>query len=745
VIGKLVFSMMLGVCMFQPILLGQATVDFGRDVQPLFQTYCVSCHGPNQQMNGFRLDRRGDAMRGGTIAVIAPGNSAGSRMYQMLVGNQFGARMPLTGPLKTEQIETVRKWIDEGAVWPDALSGETPPPAPDPKADQLMAALRSGETSAFRKLLNADAKAARLKGFGGSTPLMYAVLYSDAANVRLLLDQGADPNVRNNAGATALMWVGSDVEKARLLIDRGADVNARSDDGRTPLLIATTLPESTPLVKLLLEHKANPAVVASSLFGPLTPISAAALTANEGTLRLLLDAGADLKASGFLPQFATMLGPCGKCAELVKAPLDSQALSIMTSLLGPPANDASRLTAYLDRGVDINMKDAEGRTLLMLAASSDAIPVDIVRTLLDRGAKKDEKAVNGYTALDFASLRGQTAVTDLLIKAGAPRNVSFEIKATPKPAASVRAAVERSLPLLQRTDNVFIKKSGCVSCHNNTLAAVTVAAARRNGLTVNEQMAAEQRSMIAMYIENWRERLLQNMGIPGDSDTVSYMLLGMAAENFPANAATDAMARFVKNQQLPNGQWMILAHRPPIESNNIQVTAASMRSLQLYAPKATRAEYDKAIVRAANWLKQAKASSNEERAFQILGLRWAGVAANNELLRKAVREVMAQQKPDGGWAQLPTLGSDAYATGQTLVALREAGVPSSDPAYQKGIQFLLTTQLEDGSWFVKTRAIPLQPYFEAGFPHGTDQWISAAASNWAATALAQSLGNNGRF
>jgi hypothetical protein len=71
------------------------------------------------------------------------------------------------------------------------------------------------------------------------------------------------------------------------------------------------------------------------------------------------------------------------------------------------------------------------------------------------------------------------------------------------------------------------------------------------------------------------------------------------------------------------------------------------------------------------------------------------------------------------------------------VALREAGgVPATDTAYKRGVEFLLKTQFEDGSWYVKSRAIPIQPFFEAGFPYGHDQWISAAATNWAATALA---------
>ena len=47
----------------------------------------------------------------------------------------------------------------------------------------------------------------------------------------------------------------------------------------------------------------------------------------------------------------------------------------------------------------------------------------------------------------------------------------------------------------------------------------------------------------------------------------------------------------------------------------------------------------------------------------------------------------------------------------------------------------MKTQFADGSWYVRTRAIPIQPHFEAGFPYGRDQFISAAATNWATMAL----------
>jgi squalene cyclase len=193
----------------------------------------------------------------------------------------------------------------------------------------------------------------------------------------------------------------------------------------------------------------------------------------------------------------------------------------------------------------------------------------------------------------------------------------------------------------------------------------------------------------------------------------------------------------LKNRQLADGHWWVLAHRPPMESNDIEVTAASLRALQLYAPAAQRPEYDAAIRRAAVWLRAAEAKTTEERAFKVLGLAW-GKADGGEI-QAAAKGLLAQQRADGGWSQLPTLTSDAYATGEALVALRVSGTASAtDPSVTRGIRFLMRTQLEDGSWLVRSRSVPLQPYFESGFPHGRDQWISAAATNWAATALALS-------
>jgi len=194
---------------------------------------------------------------------------------------------------------------------------------------------------------------------------------------------------------------------------------------------------------------------------------------------------------------------------------------------------------------------------------------------------------------------------------------------------------------------------------------------------------------------------------------------------------------YLKSHQSPDGQWAfgVADTRPPLCSDYIGQTALSMRALQLYAPKADKAAYDQAIQLASAWMAKAQATNNDDRAHRLLGLAWAG--KDKDATQKAVRELLATERPDGGWSDLESMESSAYATGKSLFALQTAGLPASDAAYRRAVQFLLNTQQEDGSWYVRTRAMGFQPYFDAGFPHAFDQWISAAGTNWATLALSQ--------
>ncbi len=106
------------------IVAGRASdsaVDFAREIQPIFQEHCLACHGSQAQMHGFRLDRRSDAFRGGDSGVpaIVPGNSSDSLLLRYVSGRDPEVVMPPEGPpLTGEQVELLRHWIDQGAVWP---------------------------------------------------------------------------------------------------------------------------------------------------------------------------------------------------------------------------------------------------------------------------------------------------------------------------------------------------------------------------------------------------------------------------------------------------------------------------------------------------------------------------------------------------------------------------------------------------------------------------------------------------
>jgi len=286
--------------------------------------------------------------------------------------------------------------------------------------------------------------------------------------------------------------------------------------------------------------------------------------------------------------------------------------------------------------------------------------------------------------------------------------------------------------LLQRADANFVPKAACVSCHNNSFAAMAVGLARKKGFAVDENIARQDVSTVVKDIEDTRDQALQGIVTPGGFvTTTGYILMGLSAERHQSDAATDAMVRLLKVTQRPDGHWTS-TYRPPLESSEFTATAVSLRGMQLYA-RNQRQSTDNAVRAAASWLANAHPQTTEDRVFRLFGLTWA--AGSAAIRQTAIRDLVATQRSDGGWAQLPSMQSDAYATGEALVALGEAGVRPDDAVYRRGVKFLLTTQLADGSWFVATRAHPTQIYFDSGFPHGVNQYISAAATNWATLAL----------
>ena len=96
-------------------------INFTRDIKPILEENCLRCHGPEKPRNGFRLDNRNAALKGGENGVdILPGNSAKSPLIHNVAYLVEDSEMPPIGKgkrLTSNQISLLRAWIDQGTVW----------------------------------------------------------------------------------------------------------------------------------------------------------------------------------------------------------------------------------------------------------------------------------------------------------------------------------------------------------------------------------------------------------------------------------------------------------------------------------------------------------------------------------------------------------------------------------------------------------------------------------------------------
>jgi hypothetical protein len=214
----------------------------------------------------------------------------------------------------------------------------------------------------------------------------------------------------------------------------------------------------------------------------------------------------------------------------------------------------------------------------------------------------------------------------------------------------------------------------------------------------------------------------------------------LAAGDWRPDETTAAVAEYLLLRNKDLDYWSNVSTRPPSEASVFTTSFVAFRGLEAFgtSQQADRIRARREQFRA--WLLQSEAKDNEDRVFRLFSLQAA--AADEQTIEAAVKALTDNQRADGGWAQLDAgepgsaTASDAYATGSALVALQQAGgLCTDDPAFQRGLRFLLKAQKEDGSWHVPSRSKPFQAYFESGFPHGKDQFISCAASGWATWAL----------
>ncbi len=96
-------------------------IDFEKNVRPLLRERCVTCHGPERQSGGLRLDARHFAFQGGDGGqVLVAGASSDSELVRRITSDDDAERMPPEGePLDADQVAAIARWIDQGAEWPE--------------------------------------------------------------------------------------------------------------------------------------------------------------------------------------------------------------------------------------------------------------------------------------------------------------------------------------------------------------------------------------------------------------------------------------------------------------------------------------------------------------------------------------------------------------------------------------------------------------------------------------------------
>jgi len=305
---------------------------------------------------------------------------------------------------------------------------------------------------------------------------------------------------------------------------------------------------------------------------------------------------------------------------------------------------------------------------------------------------------------------------------------------------ALRAAIEKSLPLLMQGAIGHRENRTCFACHNQGVPLLTITAAGERGFKIDKEEIDRQTAFIARFLAGNRENYLQGKGQGGQADTAGYALWALAAAGYEGTDTTVAVTEYLLQRNKEKTFWQNNSNRPPSEAGPFTTTYVALYGLSSFGTSPQQERIATRIEQVREWLVKTPAKDNEDRVFRLLGLEAA--RASEIEVAAATKELLSKQRDDGGWAQLDSgeperaLLSDPYATGSALVALHEAGgLATSDAAYQRGLQYLLKTQLDDGSWYVHSRSKPFQPYYESGFPHGKDQFISCAATAWATWAM----------
>ncbi|BCS17425.1 ankyrin repeat domain-containing protein [Aspergillus puulaauensis] len=285
----------------------------------------------------------------------------------------------------------------------------------------MAASLGNAETIAF---LLAQGLHVNSQDPTNTTPISRAAAVGNVGVVRVLLAHGAGVHLANTAGYTPLMHAAccGNVETIRLLLDAGAEPKVTTQEAicHTPLLKALVCGHGEA-ARVLLEHGADPCVSDAQ---HRTALSHAAGSTDEGTVRALLAAGADVNVvddMGWNPiDYAVIRPHVGIVAALIGP---GQGFRSLTDVYFPLAlrvaignGDERSVADLVLRNTPLNQPDQMGRTALMFAVIQGRAA--IVELLVGSGADLNHTTSTGETALMYACKWGWIGIAWILVAAG---------------------------------------------------------------------------------------------------------------------------------------------------------------------------------------------------------------------------------------------------------------------------------------------------------------------------------------
>lgn len=307
----------------------------------------------------------------------------------------------------------------------------------------------------------------------------------------------------------------------------------------------------------------------------------------------------------------------------------------------------------------------------------------------------------------------------------------------PSPDA-IRAAINKSIPLLEKGTKGSAEQRKCFTCHSQAVPVLALAEVRKRGFAIDEKNFKKQLRHTSAHLERGKKKYLSGRGQGGKVISAGYALWTLEAGGHTPDDMTAAVTNFLLEYQKDAAHWKQPGSRPPSTGSDFTATYLALRGLAKFGTDQQKPKIEARSKKISKWLLSSSPRDTEDRVFRLRALPY--VDAGEDAIKKATKELIESQQNDGGWAQKAKMKSDAYATATVMVALLRAGDVSADhAAVRRGVRYLLNTQIDDGSWHVTTRAKPFQKYFESGFPHGKDQFISITASSWSTLALVLTL------